>query len=272
MSADIAATPEPSRAAGGDRTSLGRPGRTLVSILLALTAWTLASLVPSLGLTSPLALVRTLQELARGDLGPALAASAGRVVAGLCLGLVVGVPVGLAMGFSRSMDRLIGSLVHPLRQIPLFGWIPLLILALGLGEAPKLAFVALAVGYVMVLAAYEAARSVPHDLDEVTRLTGLSRIDRWRHLVVPSLLPALFSGLRIALILAWGAVFGAEILLANGRGLGSLVWGARELGRDDIVFAGTLILIAIGIGTSLAFAALERRVFWWREDRGGAAS
>lgn len=255
-SALIPETPRPALRLGG------RDRRLLATLVVALSLWSLLSLAG--GATSPLTVVRAFAEILAGPLPVALGATLGLFLLGLAAGGAIGAPLGLAMGFSPLANRLLGSVVHPLRQVPLFGWIPLIILVFGLGQAPKIVFVSMAVAYVMILAGYEAARSVPEPLSEVARLAQLPPLDRWRLLVIPSLLPQLFSGLRVAVTVGWSAVFGAEILLAHGAGLGTLVWGARELGRYDIVIAATLILVAFGILTNRLLGLAERRLFGWR--------
>ena len=242
-----------------------RDRRLLVVLGVALLIWALLSATGRV--TSPLAVAAAFIEIGGGALPAALGTTLGLFLLGLVFGSAIGVPLGLAMGFSPLANRILGSVLHPLRQVPLFGWIPLIILIFGLGQSPKIVFVSMAVSYVMVLAAYEAARAVPQPLAEVVRLFQLPRLTRWRLLTIPSLLPQLFSGLRVAVMVGWSAVFGAEILLAHGTGLGALVWGARELGRYDIVIAATLILVVFGILTSRLMGLAERRLFGWRLPR-----
>jgi sulfonate transport system permease protein len=240
--------------------------RPLLVVLLIVGAWIGAALVNP-GVLSPSEVLIALAEVARNDLSTALAATLSRFVCGFALGAVIGIPIGLAMGSGATAHRVLGSIVHPLRQVPLFGWIPLIGLVFGLGESSRIAFVTLAVSYVLVLAALEAARAVPPSLREVARLHRLGRLAEWRYLRLPAMVPPLLSGVRVAVVVAWSAVFGAEILLTGGPGLGTMVWGARELGRYDIVGAGTLVVIVIGVLTSLALGELERRVLRWRDAR-----
>jgi sulfonate transport system permease protein len=239
-----------------------KPAILVIALLLA---WYVASWHPLLSGIGPSDIARTFVSLAEGPLWPALASTIVRFLKGFALGCVIGIPIGLAMAAHPVTERLFGSIVHPLRQVPLFGWIPLIGLTFGLGETSKIVFVALAVAYVMVLAAFEAGRSTPSSLREVADVFALSRLHRWRHLFVPSMLPSLLSGVRVAVAIGWSAVFGAEILLTAGPGLGTLVWGARELGKDDVVIVGTLVIILTGVLTNGALAAYEKRAFVWRK-------
>jgi sulfonate transport system permease protein len=199
------------------------------------------------------------------DLVVGSAESVARLLAGLAIGTIGGVIVGAAMGTSAFVDRLLGSVVDPLRQIPLFGWVPLLGLWAGLGEGSKVSFVALAVSYVMVIAAHDGVRAAPPALREVCDAVALGPMDRLRFLIVPAALPAIFSGLRVAIAVAWSAEIGAEILMASAPGLGSVIWGAREVGRLDLLLAGTSVIGALGVISSLLVRFLESKAIRWHQ-------
>jgi sulfonate transport system permease protein len=234
-------------------------------VAAALTGALLSALVASLHWTD----FRTVTDLVSGDsfLGDLLLGtieSVARLVAGLAIGTLAGLFVGGAMGASAFLDRLLGSVVDPLRQVPLFGWVPLLGLWAGLGEGSKVAFVALAVSYVMVIAVNDGMRATPPALREVCDTVALGTIDRLRFLVIPAALPAFFAGLRVAIAVAWSAEVGAEILMSSAPGLGSVIWGAREVGRLDLLVAGTVAIGALGVLSSVVFRIIESRAIRWR--------
>jgi sulfonate transport system permease protein len=183
-----------------------------------------------------------------------------RLVAGLLVGTTIGSLLGIAMGAVPLVDRLLSPVIHALRQVPLFGWIPLIGLWAGLGEPSKVTFVALAVAYVMVLSAHEAVRSISPRLAEVARALGLDPFAKLRVLVIPSVMPPLLAGIRIALAAGWSAVVGAEILMAAAPGLGALIWGAREVGRPEVVIAGSVVVGVLGAVTNVALRLIEQRV------------
>jgi sulfonate transport system permease protein len=250
--------------ASGRSRQRWRRGMIVPAILLA--GWAATSSVPSLHAVAAPQVLRAFGELAHDRLWTDMAATLTRFFLGLLIGSAVGVPIGFAMGSSRVLDRLIGPLLHPLRQIPLFGWIPLIGLWFGLGELPKVVFIALAVSYVMVLNTYEGVRGEPAALREVARAHRLGWLATLWLLTLPAALPAIFSGLRISVAIAWSAAFGAEIMLAAGSGIGSMIWGARELGRTDIVVAGTLVIALLGIVANLLLNRADARLFRWRGE------
>jgi sulfonate transport system permease protein len=180
-----------------------------------------------------------------------------RVLLGLVIGILLGTPIGILMGLVPTLDRLLGSVVHPLRQVPLFGWIPLIGLWAGLGEASKVVFVALGVAYVMVVAGNQGARAIPPRLAEMAGMLGLSWARRLLVLVLPASALSILAGIRIALAVAWGAAVGAEILMSSAPGLGNLIWGGRETGRFDLVVAGLVVIAVLGGASNAALARAE---------------
>lgn len=183
----------------------------------------------------------------------------GRLLFGLAIGVALGSLLGATMASRRWLDQLLGSLVHPLRQIPLFGWIALLGLWAGFGNRSKIVFAALAVAYVMVVAVRRVLLSVPVTLREAAVVYRLGLFARLRWLLLPAILPGFLGGLRIALAAAWGATVGAEILMGGAApGLGGFIWGQRELGRTDLVLLGTLLIGCCCLLTDIALRYCER--------------
>ena len=132
------------------------------------------------------------------------------------------------------------------------------------GELSKVIFVALAVAYTMVIAAYQAVRAIPPRLDEVARVYQLGWPKRLRVLLLPAVLPAWLGGVHIALAVAWGATIGAEILMgASAAGLGSFIWGQREVGRLDLVLLGTLLIGVFAVLSDFALRRAEQRLQRW---------
>lgn len=253
--------PNPSplgRAPGQARSTAGAGSGTLLLATLFVAVLLALPVVPGLPLPSP---------AATDALVDACAGTLGRLGAGLFIGIVLGSAVGAIMGQFSPCDRLLGSVVHPLRQVPLFGWIPVIGLWAGLGEAARVSFVTLAVSYVMVIAAHQAVRAVTARQIELARVLCLPALQRFRFLIWPSALPSLFAGLRLSLAAAWGACVGAEILISGGPGLGAYIWSAREMSRLDWLVTGTLTIAALGIASSALLRTIEARALFWQGMR-----
>ncbi|TXD86936.1 ABC transporter permease subunit, partial [Mitsuaria sp. TWR114] len=107
-------------------------------------------------------------------------------------------------------------------------------------------------------------------LVEVARLRGFGRAALARRVLLPAALPALLTGLRNGLSLAWMFMVAAELIAAS-RGLGYLLTDGRETGRADLVLAAIVLLALLGKLTDSLMATVEQRALHWRDSFGGPA-
>jgi sulfonate transport system permease protein len=217
-------------------------------------------------LVSPLEVWRRgVEQVASGELRVALSASLWRNAWGVLIGTVAGFGAGALLGASRWAERLLGPSFHTLKQISLFAWIPMLSMWFGLGEVAKIAFIALAAFFPMVLNTFEGIRSVPRELIEVGRVHAFSPWQMLARVIAPAAAPSIFTGIQLALIYGWLATLGAEYLLASGKGLGNTLIDGREHFWMDLVLFGVLVTGTVGFALNAALGVLERRLLAWRE-------
>ena len=217
-------------------------------------------------LVSPLAVwQRGVQQVVSGELWTALSASLWRNVWGVLIGGGLGFAVGALLGASRWAERLVGPTFHTLKQISLFAWIPMLSMWFGLGDAAKIAFVAMAAFFPMVLNTFEGLRSVPREYIEVARVYAFSPWQLLRHVIAPAAAPSIFAGVQLALIYGWLATLGAEYLLASGKGLGNTLIDGREHFWMDLVLWGVVVIGLVGYALNATLSALEKRLLAWRD-------
>ena len=149
-------------------------------------------------LVSPLAVwQRGVGQVTSGELWVALSASLWRMAWGFVIGSSIGLAVGALLGWSRWAERLVGPTFHTLKQISLFAWIPMLSMWFGLGDAAKIAFVAMAAFFPVVLNTLEGLRSVPREYLEVARVCEFSVWQTLRSVVAPAAAPSLFTGIQL---------------------------------------------------------------------------
>ncbi|WP_028688586.1 ABC transporter permease [Pseudomonas mosselii] len=216
-------------------------------------------------LTSPLEVLRSLYAgLLDGSLPDALRLSLQRTLAGLLLGGGAGFVLGLLLGLSASAERLLGPSLSALRQVALFAWVPLLTAWFGLGEGAKLVFVALAAFFPLLIATQRGIASLPPQLGEAAQALRLDLPHRLRLLVLPGAAPAIFAGLRLALIYAWLGTIGAEYFMPSDGGIASLMIGAQQLFRMDQVMAAMVLIGLVGALLGHLGQRLESRATRWR--------
>lgn len=249
------------------RRSLPRWLRRTTGPLLLLALWQLLSTTGVLRaevLASPGTIAGTAADLvASGQLPSAMAVSLQRVVIGLLLGGVIGIALALLSGLSRLGEDLIDASVQMLRAVPFVGLIPLFIIWLGIGEAPKVTLIALGVAFHLYLNVYAGIRGVDEQLVEAGSSLGLSRWGLVRHVVLPGALPGAMTGLRYSLATAWLAlVFGEQINASDG--IGFLMTQARDFLRTDVIVVCLVVYAFLGLTADILVRALERLLLQWR--------
>lgn len=233
--------------------------------VLAIIEWcTRVQWIPAHLLPPPSTIVQTLWGLGWNGLYPHLVASSVRVAVGFSLGAAFAVVLGSAAGLSRRIEELIDPSFQALRAIPSLAWVPLLLLWLGIDEASKITLIAIGAFFPVYLGVFSGLRNVDRKLIEVGLVYGMSPLALIRRVLLPSALPAVWTGLRSGLSLAWMFMVAAELIAAT-RGLGYLLTDGRETGRTDIVFSAILLLALLGQLSDNAMKQGERVLLRWRD-------
>jgi sulfonate transport system permease protein len=242
--------------------------RGLAVPLVLLAAWWTISAngwVSPVFLPPPGGVAATFVGLCRdGTLVVNLGESLAKVAQGFLVGIGAGFLLGTAMGLSRTVERICGPLFHAVRQVPILGWIPILILLFGLTELAKIIFIALGAFYPMTLNTFEGCRQLKKDYLEVARVFAFGRFRQLWRFTLPSALPSVLAGIRVSLSEAWLLVIGAEIFFKTRGGIGDMMWEAKARVRMDVVFITIIIVGSIGWLLNLAMGMVENRLLRWR--------
>jgi sulfonate transport system permease protein len=248
--------------------------RALIVPLLILALWQLAvnNEVYSRGqLPAPLDVIAAWQELQDiGQLMPNVLASAQRVGIGWGIGWGIAIVLGLAVGFSRPIEGLLAPTLNALRAVPSLAWVPLFVLWLGIGEAPKLTLIALGAFFPVYTNLVSGVRQIHRKLVEVGRAYGLRGWSLTSEILLPAAFPSLATGLRLGLAQAWLFLVAAELIAAS-RGLGFLLIDGQNRGRADIILLSLMLLALLGKGTDWILAQGERRLLRWSDTFRGTA-
>ncbi|VXB82439.1 ABC transporter permease [Massilia sp. 9I] len=239
----------------------------LTSPLLLLALWILATAqawAPEQILVPPLQVLAAAGELAdSGELGEHVSVSLLRLVSGFAIGSLGGIAFGLLDGLSPRLNAYTAPSFQVLRQIPSVALIPLFILLFGIGETFKLVIVAKASFFIVALAVHEAVTSLPARYLEVAAMFRFTRLQVIRKLVLPAIVPATLTGVRIALGRSWMVLVGAELLAAE-NGLGQMMEMARQMFRLDVVMVGVILTGLIGVTLDRGFRLLEAWLMRWQ--------
>lgn len=224
-----------------------------------------AGFLPPWQLPAPSDIFWTLVELhTSGDLYRHAATSILRVLTGFAVGGTLGAIVGMSVGLWKSVERLIDLTLQAIKSVPTLGWVPLLILWFGIGEASKLTLIAIGSFFPVYVNVVAGVRGVDRSLIEVGKSHCLSQTGLLFRIILPSAAPSFLTGARVALTRAWLFMVIAELMAAD-QGLGFLLTVGREVGRPDLLLCSLAVLAVLGKLTDSVIRTCERRILSWRD-------
>ena len=238
----------------------------VLSVVVPFLLWWLISgtgLINPQFLPSPVDVVQAFGRLLdKGVVFEDFRASIFRVGAGFLLAAVASVPLGIAMGAFATVRSLLEPIIGIVRYMPAPAFIPLLIIYLGLGEAPKIALIFVGVIFFNTLMIMDAVKFVPKHLLEATYTLGGSRRQTLMQVITPYVVPNILDTFRINMAAAWNLVVVAELIAAN-EGLGKRIAIAQKFFRTDEIFAYLILLGVIGFLIDLSLRLLLKATCKW---------
>jgi NitT/TauT family transport system permease protein len=237
--------------------------RILVIVVL-LAAWeAYGEFVDDTWTSRPLLVALRLRDWGAGMLLRNTAVTISEIFFGLLIGVPAGSLVGIGLGRLPALSRLLRPLLLAANSVPVVALAPLLIMWFGLGQAPKIALVALVSFFLLFFNAYAGVQAIDEDLVDMLRLMGATGDEIFFKAVLPGSTIWLFAGLRVALPYALIAATVGEMMLAR-DGLGFLITDAA--GQFDMtgVFAALAVLMALGVVIAEVAARCESWVLRWR--------
>jgi ABC-type nitrate/sulfonate/bicarbonate transport system permease component len=193
-----------------------------------------------------------------------LGASLTRCAVSWALAVVVGLTVGLVLGLSPLCRDLLDPVLNALRAVPLFAWLPLVLIWFGIGEGAARALIFIGALWPVLVATADATARVPRTHVETARMLGTPRRALWRAVYLPSALPEVLTGLRLSLTLAWTCVIVGE-LSGTTLGVGAMMNAARETGATEQVVVGILVFAVVGLSADLLLRGVTRRWVRWAD-------
>lgn len=191
-----------------------------------------------------------------------VAASAGRVFAGLVIAAVLSIAAGVAIRYFRTVERLVLPTVTLLSPVSPIAWLPVSIFLFGIGNAPAIFMVVVALFFHMVLATVAHIDGVGRNLVDVARTMGATKAQVYGRVIVPAILPGLLVVLRLNLFAAWMVVLVAEST-GVGYGLGQVIMMARNTFNPSLVFFTIVLIGVLGFASDWLMRVVQRRVLYW---------
>jgi sulfonate transport system permease protein len=248
-----------------------RRGAFLISLALPLAilvAWELATVSGYFKphqLPTPQATLQTaIDQAASGRLWAHVSTSVVRVFSGFLIGATAAIVLAVVVGLSRQLERAVDPTIQAIRMIPSLAWVPLLLLWMGIDEAPKITLIAIGSFFPVYLSVVAGIRDVDRKFIELGMMYGLRGFSLAREIVVPAALPFLVVGLRAGLGQGWLFLVAAELIAAS-RGLGFMLTDGQSMSRVDIVMTAIVLLAVLGKTSDSILKYAERRLLSWRD-------
>ena len=272
--------PEPQTDAKAERTRTSRfkvPGEgpsaliSVVTVGALVLAWfvvTAMGWIKPLFLPAPQAVFQQFIEYLTGaandkPLWQHFVASMFRVFSAFALAVLTAVPVGIAMGMSRVARGIFDPPIEFYRPLPPLSYLPLIIIWFGIDELPKVLLIYLSCFAPLALAARSGMKSASQEQINAAYSMGASYGQVIRHVILPSALPEILVGMRIAIGFGWTTLVAAEMVAAN-VGLGQMVLNASNFLRTDIVIMGIVVIGVVAYLFDLLMRWVERSTVPWK--------
>ncbi|MBK7919390.1 MAG: ABC transporter permease [Chloroflexi bacterium] len=241
-------------------------GLTILSPLLALVIWEAvvrAGVLDGRFFPPPSQISRVLWQMATsGELARHIGASLSRVVWGFLIGAGPGIAIGLLIGRYRGLRAVIDPLVAATYPIPKIALLPLLLVIFGLGEASKVAMVAVTGFYLTLITTAQGVMRIEPVLLLAGRNYGAEGWALFVHVILPASLPAIFTGLRLALGNSLLIIIAAEFVAAD-QGLGYLIWISWSTMATGRMYAGLVVIAVLGLLFTNGLDWVGRRLMPW---------
>jgi taurine transport system permease protein len=224
--------------------------------------------VPHLFLPTPAEVIVQAQSIwdegyANATLWEHVSASLARILTAAAIAVLLGIPVGLLMGLNRWAKGVLDTPIEFYWPLPPLAYLPLMIIWLGIGEASKITLLTLAMFAPIVLSAQAGVRALPQERVNAALSLGATRWQLFSTVVLPSALPEILTGIRIALGVGWGTLVAAELIAAN-RGIGFMIMSASHFLATDAVFVGIGVIAVCAFSFTVFMRLLEGWLVPWK--------
>lgn len=246
------------------RSRVTRLAIRVLSLVVVFGAWQLYGLHSLAVIFAPITKVLAdLVSMFRDDnLAVALRVSVVTFVIALAVGTILGILLGMLMGLFRWLDAAVGIYIFALYATPMVTLVPLMTLWLGFGTSAQLVITILFVVFPVTITVYNGVRQVDKGLLEVGESFCASRIQVWRHIVLPSAVPYIVTGISQGVAMGLVGMFIAEISTAL-SGLGAVLTAQANAYHTSKVLAIILVIMVLGIVFRSLVSLLERKLAPW---------
>ncbi|MEG4216945.1 nitrate ABC transporter permease [Microcoleus sp. Pol14C6] len=187
-------------------------------------------------------------------------ASLERVAKGYTLAAAVGIAGGVLVGTNPLLNKALDPIFQFLRMVAPLAWVPIALAALQQNEPAALFVIFITSVWPILINTAEGVRQIPDDYNNVAKVLQLSRQEYYINILFPSALPYIFTGLRIAIGLAWLAIIAAEIVMSGITGIGFFIWNAYQQNYISEILLAVFYIGAVGLLLDRMMAWLQQKI------------
>jgi bicarbonate transport system permease protein len=187
-------------------------------------------------------------------------ASLGRVAQGYSLAAIVGIGTGIFVGTNPLIDKALDPVFQFLRMVAPLAWVPIALVALQQNQPAAIFVIFITSVWPILINTTEGVKQIPDDYNNVAKVLQLSRKEYYLNILLPSALPYIFTGLKIAIGLAWLAIIAAEIVMSGIVGIGFFIWDAYQQNYVSEIILAVAYIGAVGLILDRAMAYLQSRI------------
>ncbi len=241
--------------------------RNIFGPLLVLVLWQLvcmSGLINPLLLPTPITVfavyldINSLQSLSEDVLLTFV-----RAMAGFLIGAVTGVMLGILLGWFRSIYLLFEFLIEFFRSLPAAALLPPFMLAFGIGNTSKVLLVGFSCALVVIVHTAAGVRNRNPTRAMTAQILGATRFQIFHKVILPEVLPAVATGLRISISLALIITVVAEMLISTDRGLGRTILDMQLLFKTPEMYAAIILAGALGYAVNKLISLVSERIIHW---------
>jgi bicarbonate transport system permease protein len=242
----------------------------IAAIAIFLVVWQLFSWTPGATLPGPIQVVKDTWILIfwpfydRGGTDKGLfwqiLASLQRVAISYTLAAIVGIGLGILIGTNKVMSKALDPIFQLLRTVPPLAWVPIALAALRQNEPAALFVIFITAIWPILINTAVGVKQIPQDYNNVSKVLQLNRKEYFFNILIPAALPYIFTGLRIAIGLAWLAIIAAEIVMSGIVGIGFFIWEAYQNNNVSEVILALIYIGVVGLLLDKIMAWIETRI------------
>jgi bicarbonate transport system permease protein len=241
-----------------------------IAIAVFLVVWQLFCLTPGATLPGPVQVIKDTWILIlypfydKGGTDKGLfwqiLASLQRVAISYSFAAVVGIGLGILIGVNKTMSKALDPIFQLLRTVPPLAWVPISLAALRQNEPAALFVIFITAIWPILINTAVGVTQIPQDYNNVAKVLQLSRKEYFTNILIPAALPYIFTGLRIAIGLAWLAIIAAEIVMSGIVGIGFFIWDAYQNNNVSEVILALVYIGVVGLLLDKLMAWVQNKI------------